>query len=135
MPHDSPINKGGEVPQPQTNKFREQWHWVSRGAQQALPIRNRVLMDEYRWKYLDVNNISSVANLRKADWPNLTGISFSKSMITKVKINWMTSLLSASFKQWKILTSTSMLQPNSAVIWEPLPKWTSRKIHFYVTVK
>ena len=86
MPHDFPSNQGGEVPQPQSFIFNGEWNLVSGGNEQNPAASTRIDHDKYRYEYLDDNNISNIADLKKGNWPNLAKISISKNMLIKALI-------------------------------------------------
>ena len=44
-------------------------------------------MDKYIYQYLENNNINSIADVKKAQWPHFTRIELSKNVVTKVEIN------------------------------------------------
>ena len=86
MPHDRPPNQGGDVPTPQKNIICWEQDRVSGRAQPNAPSPPRTVVDGYKCQYSDENSIINIADLKKGNWPKLTQISFSKNMLTKVKI-------------------------------------------------
>ena len=74
IPCDPTDYQGGEVPQPQKIIFGVKHDRVSRRTQQCLPTETRTVIDQYICQYLDHNNISSIADIKKSNWQNISGI-------------------------------------------------------------
>ena len=85
--HSPPTNKRGEVPQPRLISVAGEHDRVGGRTQQAPPSKATGTRIRYTCQYLEKNNISNIADMRKLQWPEFTVIDLSKNMITKVAIN------------------------------------------------
>ena len=85
FPQDPPYYQGGEVPQPQRIKSSWQQYRVVGRTSQSLPAKTRDFRARYICKYLENNNISSIADFKKINWSEFSEIYLSKNMLTKVK--------------------------------------------------
>ena len=83
--HNPPSYQGGEFPQTQYIMGWGQQHRVCGRTQQSLPSSTQVPPFRYACQYLDSNNISSIADIKKAYWPNFSFISLGKSVLIKMQ--------------------------------------------------